>query len=178
VTWEVDGQYINVPTVIYVDGETINGEYVEGWVHVDDDAALEHYYETGEHLGIYSDKDSAVKAAEQLHKDQEKEYGLAQKAQEEAAAEELPGAEELPSAEPVSDGGLNWALSNGYDLKNTKTYQRAVDAGVSDADFNTAWFAADADGNGYMKKAEAQNYVSGLPEEERDKWFHILYKGR
>ena len=74
VTWEVDGQFVNVPTVIYVDGEEINGEWVEGWVHVDGDTALDHYFETGEHLGIYKDEASAVKAAQQLSKDQAKQY--------------------------------------------------------------------------------------------------------
>ena len=69
-------------------------------------------------------------------------------------------------------------MPNGYNLKTTKTYQRAVNAGVSDLDFYNAWWGADADGNGRIKKKEAQNYVSGLPEEERDKWFNILYKGR
>ena len=91
----------------------------------------------------------------------------------------------LPDAEPAeeeitnnSSDGLNWDLSNGYNLKNTKTYQRAVSAGVSDADFNRAWYAADADGNGYMKKAEAQAYVNTLPDDVRNMWFNILYKGR
>lgn len=74
-TWEVDGKYVNVPTVIYVEDETIDGEYISGdWVHVDADKALEHYFETGEHLGIYSDEKSAVRAAEQLHEDQAKQY--------------------------------------------------------------------------------------------------------
>lgn len=91
----------------------------------------------------------------------------------------------LPDAAPAeeettnnSSDGLNWDLSNGYNLKNTKTYQRAVSAGVSDADFNRAWYAADADGNGYMKKAEAQAYVNTLPEDVRNMWYNILYKGR
>lgn len=106
----------------------------------------------------------------------------AQKRQSNVVGSEL---DSLPDAEPVeeeitnnSSDGLNWNLSNGYNLKNTKTYQRAVSAGVSDADFNRAWFAADADGNGYMKKAEAQAYVNTLPDDVRNMWFNILYKGR
>jgi hypothetical protein len=105
-----------------------------------------------------------------------------QKAREDAKSNNPPGAEDLPEAEAAqetSSGGLNWALNNGYDLQSTQTYSRAKAAGVSDADFNTAWWAADADGNGYMKKAEAWNYASQFPtKEEQQKWFHILYKGR
>ena len=81
--------------------------------------------------------------------------------------------------EDAKQGDTNetdWMLSNGFNLKNTQTYQRAVDAKVSDSDFLAAWRAADADGNGYMKKAEAQAYVNALPKEERTKWFNILYK--
>ena len=104
------------------------------------------------------------------------------KVREDYLNNKIPTPEDLPTAESTtqSSDGLNWSLSNGYDLKNTKTYQRAREAGVSDADFNAAWFAADADGNGYMKKAEARNYVNSLnaSDEERNKWFHILYKGR
>lgn len=120
--------------------------------------------------GSYPSINDASKAAEQLHVEQEQEYGPAEETQS------IPSAADLPDAQP--SGGLNWTLSNGYDLKNTKTYQRAVDAGISDADFNAAWYAADADGNGYMKKAEARNYVNTLPEDQRDLWYHILYKGK
>ena len=98
--------------------------------------------------------------------------------QEKAKAEK----NQIPEAgvESISAGTANsddaWQLSNGYNLKNTQTYQRAQAAGVSDNDFLNAWNAADADGNGYMKKAEAQAYVNALPKDERSKWFNILYK--
>ena len=107
-----------------------------------------------------------------------------EKMREDAKNNSLPGAEDLPKAESTAEettdsSGLNWQLNNGYDLASTQTYQRAKAAGVSDADFNNAWWAADADGNGYMKKAEAWNYASQFPtKEEQQMWFHILYKGR
>ena len=36
--------------------------------------AIENFKKTHEHLGIYKDRDSAARAAQKLHKDQEKEY--------------------------------------------------------------------------------------------------------
>jgi hypothetical protein len=101
------------------------------------------------------------------------------KAREITSKSEIPSADDLPTAD--SSDGLNWSLNNGYDLKNTKTYARAKEAGISDSDFVNAWWAADTDGNGYMKKAEAQAYVNalqGLSKEEKNKWFNVLYKGR
>lgn len=53
---------INIPTVI-------NGKVVSP------KEAIEHYKKTGEHLGKHPDIEAAVKAAEQLHKDQEQLYG-------------------------------------------------------------------------------------------------------
>jgi len=126
--------------------------------------------------GSYKSIKEATKAAEKLHEDQEKEYGLAPKEDT-----NIPLPEDLPEQPQQSSDGINWDLNNGYNLKNTKTYQRAKDAGISDSDFANAWWAADTDGNGYMKKSEAQAYVNALEnlsDEERNKWFHVLYKGR
>ena len=76
VTYEIDGEYVNLPTVIYVEeGYSHDGEWVgEGWQHVSDEEALDHFFETGEHLGIYDSEKAAVKAAEQLHEAQARQY--------------------------------------------------------------------------------------------------------
>lgn len=110
---------------------------------------------------------------------QKSNLGDYKKARDITSKSEIPSADDLPTAD--SSDGLNWSLNNGYDLKNTKTYARAKEAGISDSDFVNAWWAADTDGNGYMKKAEAQAYVNalqGLSKEEKNKWFNVLYKGR
>jgi len=52
---------INVPRVI--NGKIVSQQEAEA-----------NYYNTGQHLGIYRSIRAANKAAEQLHKDQEKQY--------------------------------------------------------------------------------------------------------
>lgn len=57
------GQVINVP-----------GVAEDGSRRLEPAEAFEQYKRTGKHLGIYKDKESANRAAQQLHLDQEKEY--------------------------------------------------------------------------------------------------------
>lgn len=61
ITIEEDGEYINIPTVI-------KGKIVS------DEEAIKHYHQTDEHLGKYLTKKEALKAAEDIHKKQEKRY--------------------------------------------------------------------------------------------------------
>lgn len=61
ITIEEDGKYINIPTVI---GNNI----------VSDEEAIDYYHSTGEHLGKYKTQDEAIKAAEEISKQQEKRY--------------------------------------------------------------------------------------------------------
>ena len=63
ITIEVDGHHILIPTVI--------GNQV-----VSNEEAIRHFKQTSQHLGIYKTPEAAQKAAEQLHKDQAKLYGL------------------------------------------------------------------------------------------------------
>lgn len=63
ITIEMDGHHIIIPTVI--------GNQV-----VANEEAIRHFRKTSQHLGIYKSSEAANKAAEQLHKDQAKLYGL------------------------------------------------------------------------------------------------------
>ena len=99
-----------------------------------------------------------------------------QAAQEKVKAEKNQIPEAGVEADKINDA--EWQLKNGHNLKNTLTYQRAQAASVSDSDFLAAWNAADKDGNGYIKKAEAQAYVNALPKDEQSMWYNILYKPR
>lgn len=69
VSFNINGKEVLVPKVIFKDGE---------WQHVDDATALQHYYDTGEYLGIFDTSQEADAYAQQLHKDQTKLYGLDQ----------------------------------------------------------------------------------------------------
>ena len=60
---EMDGMHFNIPTVI--------GDKV-----VSDKEAIDYFKKSKQHLGVYKSKKAAKAAAEQLHKDQEKYYGL------------------------------------------------------------------------------------------------------
>ena len=59
---EVDGMYINIPTVI-------NGKVVSN------KEAIEHFQRTGQHLGKFKTQKERDAAARQLHIDQAKMYG-------------------------------------------------------------------------------------------------------
>ena len=103
-----------------------------------------------------------------------------EKLREDAKNNNLPSAEDLPEAEnaeePASDG-LNWELSNGWNLKNTKTYQRAVSYGIPDAEFNQAFWSADTNGNGKITNEESKAYINalqGLTDDQKRMWFDIL----
>lgn len=71
-----DGSYSTVNTYGFSldGGRVINVPGVDGTRQLTSDEALEQYKKTGKHLGIFKDKDSANKAAKQLHLDQEREY--------------------------------------------------------------------------------------------------------
>ena len=95
-----------------------------------------------------------------------------QKAQQEAKAKKTENA--------IPEVGGSWSVeSNGktYDLKKTKTYQRAQSAGWSDSDFLKHFHGADADHGGTITKAEAKAYIdalSGLSRQEKHDMFEIL----
>jgi len=57
MSFEDNGKEVLVPTVSD-DGRILS-----------DDEAIENYYKTGQHLGIFADPDSATAFAEQLHND-------------------------------------------------------------------------------------------------------------
>lgn len=63
--WGVDGKQVLLPTVIQQDGE---------WKHVDPNTALQHYFDTGEHLGKFDTVEEAGAYGEQLHNDQAQQY--------------------------------------------------------------------------------------------------------
>ena len=96
-----------------------------------------------------------------------------QKAQEEAKTK----SNQIPEA--GVDAG-SWSVEhNGktYQLKNTKTYQRAQAAGWSDDDFLTHFHGSDADNSGTITKAEAKAYIDaleGLSKKEKHDMFEIL----
>ncbi|WP_067753104.1 hypothetical protein [Orrella dioscoreae] len=60
---EEDGQEVLIPTVSE-DGKVL-----------DDDSAVSQYRRTGRHLGRFSSPEAATRYAEQLHRDQERQYG-------------------------------------------------------------------------------------------------------
>lgn len=60
------GVYANVPTVL-------ESEKGKGYI-ASDDQAYRNFAKTGQHLGKYSNLKAALKAAESLHKDQDKAY--------------------------------------------------------------------------------------------------------
>jgi len=72
ITIEEDGTYVNIPTVVWLDGE---------WQHVDENTAKEYYKQTGQYLGRYSTLDEAVSKAKQLSQDQAALYGLDKQSQ-------------------------------------------------------------------------------------------------
>lgn len=59
-----NGHNVLIPTVI------------EGRGIVPAEEAIKHYYQTGEHLGVFDSPKSADAYAESLHKQQAKQYGL------------------------------------------------------------------------------------------------------
>jgi spore germination cell wall hydrolase CwlJ-like protein len=64
ISFEEDGKEVLIPTII-------NGKKVS------DEEAIEHYHETGEHLGKFSSPEAANAAAEGIHKRQEKRVDTA-----------------------------------------------------------------------------------------------------
>lgn len=62
ITIEQDGRAILIPTVV-------------GNAVVSDKDAIEHFRQTGEHLGIFQNEQAADRYAQQLHEDQAREYG-------------------------------------------------------------------------------------------------------
>lgn len=71
-----DGSISTVRTMGFTDkgGAVVNVPTVVGGKIVSDQEAIDNYYNTGQHLGIYrSVRDSNI-AAEKLHRDQEKQY--------------------------------------------------------------------------------------------------------
>lgn len=102
-----------------------------------------------------------------------------QKVREDYQKNKIPIADDLPEANQstASSDGLNWQLNNGYNLKTTKTYERAQAAGIPDSDFVNAFWAADTSGNGKITKDEAKAYLNALndlSQEEKRKWFDVL----
>jgi hypothetical protein len=71
-----DGSISTVRTIsIGTDqGEVLIPTVVGGQV-VSNDAAIQHYFRTGEHLGIFATPEAADFYAELLHRQQAKEYG-------------------------------------------------------------------------------------------------------
>jgi hypothetical protein len=64
-----DGQYATVRSMSFSDRngvETLIPTVVNGRI-VSDDKAIQHYYNTGEHLGKYTTPDAATKAAQRIH---------------------------------------------------------------------------------------------------------------
>ena len=78
----IDGKEVLIPKV--VDGKVVS-----------DEEAIQHYIDTGEHLGIFETPEDATAYAESLHEDQEKLYG------EETAEEEETGEENRYYGNPV-----------------------------------------------------------------------------
>ena len=62
MSFEEDGVEVLIPTV--VDGKVVS-----------DEEAIKHYHDTGEHLGKFKTVDAANAYAEQLHQEQEAQYG-------------------------------------------------------------------------------------------------------
>lgn len=89
-------------------------------------------------------------------------------------------AQQKESSIPEVEGNTQWSVESGgrtYDLHNTKTYERAQAAGISDNDFLNAFHSADTDGNGKIKKAEAKAYLDALDNlsrSEKHTWFDVL----
>ena len=62
----IDGKEVLLPTVIKENGK---------WKHVSEEEALEHYYKTGEKLGVFNTPEEANSYAEALHNNQAEQYG-------------------------------------------------------------------------------------------------------
>jgi len=71
------GGYSTVRSISFSDnqGREILIPTVVGRRIVSNRAAIDHYYKTGQHLGIFSSIEAANRYSIQLHKQQEKEYG-------------------------------------------------------------------------------------------------------
>lgn len=63
ISIELDGMHFNIPTVI--------GNKV-----VSNEEAIKHFKKTRQHLGIYKSAKAAEKAAQKLHEEQARYYGL------------------------------------------------------------------------------------------------------
>lgn len=85
---------------------------------------------------------------------------------------------ENTTQESVPD--LGWSVSNGsknYDLHDTKGYQRATAAGISDDEWLNAYWAANTNKDTKITKGEAEAYIKALgdiSQTEKRNWFDYL----
>lgn len=86
-TFKVDGRYLVLPSM--VNGKTVGEK-----------EAVEHFMETGEHLGAFSTKDAADAYAVRLHERQAKQYGQSPTPVAPVAVSPAPPAPPAPPEDP------------------------------------------------------------------------------
>lgn len=112
-SFNIDGKEVLLPTIWYKDGKPYHSR--------SDDETVQHYYDTGEYLGIFDTVDQADQYAKHLHNEQDRYYNLYKNAEfdlDEALYDFLIGG---------ILGGLGGAVESGIGAKSTyQGYQTEV----------------------------------------------------
>jgi len=90
---------------------------------VSDQEAIDHYYETGEHLGKFDSPEEADKYAEELHLQQEQRYGVENQKKNTSLRQDVRGMGQIVGQSVKGSGQKIMNYIENATLNNSKRYQ-------------------------------------------------------